>query len=904
MCTHRMKRTKPTETNAHSREINCARRKANSMASTVAAASILGHDLNRQRAANEASIPAQTGTTRMTKFRAAAIIASFHPDRPEPEPFEVDPMVMRKVAKLTHMATRLRRPLKENGAPLPGRMRVAATPALEFMRIRAMRKRLIDPRTSSFATVWDLVTTLAIFFVAIVTPYEVCFLPAPLYVDLLFVVNRVVDCVFIVDTCINFFLIYSEFDPHRGRIWIEDHKTIVWHYLTGWFLVDVVSTLVSAFDIVALALDRQAHEDTLAAAAAAVNSSSSSSSSSSAVGGGFGDPSSVDPTRSLKLLKLVRGLRLVKLLRLLRGSRIFRRFETKMSIRYSTLDLLKCAALVVASAHWSACCWGLLAAPLFVEEPLDTWLGKLDYCRLAADGPDPAIWVDVRGDARCVNTGRVYTSALYWAFLLVTNTGYSDMAFRSIETTTEQLVSIVIIGVAQTVWAQVLATFTGIMIQSNPHTREFRHNMDQLNRFLREQPTDVISQSTRQRLREYMHQSRHISIDAANKRLIESMSPALQGEVAFKCNRVWLERVQFLRGCEPAFMVALSLELQPMVFAPGEEPMAGFLYIVHRGLALHAGKVLSAGRLWGEDMILFSAELRTASCAKAMNYLEVHMIGRDELLDLAVLYPRTYRRLRRQIAFLALRRAIIARAKRELALDDDDLLGERDRTRSRKSMSFKLESALESATAKSAEETEEEIYRQGVVSGTFQPTESLTKALASLTTQQRTASAATHKGVLHGAAAEGRPAEHAPLADPGQGSAAIPPPAVVHAPSSGASASDAAHAAAQVDAATKALLDGGDTNAVLRALMMGMEAVRVEVGNLRAEQASQREILMGMKQHRARLNRNAGNGATRSGGLSLSRPPDSRLARNVTGSRANPAGEVAGEVASREHFEA
>ena len=72
-----------------------------------------------------------------------------------------------------------------------------------------------------------------------------------------------------------------------------------------------------------------------------------------------------------------------------------------------------------------------------------------------------------------------------------------------------------------------------------------------------------------------MHQSRHISIDAANKRLIESMSPALQGEVAYKTNRVWLERVPFLRGAEPAFMVALALELTPMVFAPGEEPMAG-----------------------------------------------------------------------------------------------------------------------------------------------------------------------------------------------------------------------------------------------------------------------------------------------------------------------------------------
>jgi len=125
-------------------------------------------------------------------------------------------------------------------------------------------------------------------------------------------------------------------------------------------------------------------------------------------------------------------------------------------------------------------------------------------------------------------------------------------------------------------------------------------------RFLKEQPVGVLSAGTRQRLREYMHQSRHIMIDAANKRLIESMSPALQGEVAYKCNQAWLTRVPFLRGAEPAFMVALALELTPMVFAPAEEPMAGYLYIVHRGLALHAGRVLSAGKVCGARVLVLA----------------------------------------------------------------------------------------------------------------------------------------------------------------------------------------------------------------------------------------------------------------------------------------------------------
>ena len=83
--------------------------------------------------------------------------------------------------------------------------------------------------------------------------------------------------------------------------------------------------------------------------------------------------------------------------------------------------------------------------------------------------------------------------------------------------------------------------------------------------------------------------------------------------------------------------------------------------------------------------------------------------------------------------------------------------------------------------------------------------------------------------------------------------------------------------------------------------------MRVEVGHLRAEQAGQREVLMSMKQQRLRMNRNAGNGATRSGGISLSRP-DSRLARHVTrgghSSAASGAPSAPSEAPMREHFEA
>ena len=93
---------------------------------------------------------------------------------------------------------------------------------------------------------------------------------------------------------------------------------------------------------------------------------------------------------------------------------------------------------------------------------------------------------------------------------------------------------------------------------------------------------------------------------------------------------------------------------------------------------------------------------------------------------------------------------------------------------------------------------------------------------------------------------------------------------------------------------------------VLRALVMGVEAMRVEVGHLRSEQATQRDLLASIKQQRARLNRHVGTSATRAGGVSVSRPPDSRMGRRAAaGAAATPAtAPAAGAPPMREHFEA
>ena len=78
----------------------------------------------------------------------------------------------------------------------------------------------------------------------------------------------------------------------------------------------------------------------------------------------FGDPSdpSVDFDPSvLRVVRMVRLIRLLKLARILRASRIFTRWESSISIPYTTRTLVQWTLIVVMMVHWFSCTWPIEA---------------------------------------------------------------------------------------------------------------------------------------------------------------------------------------------------------------------------------------------------------------------------------------------------------------------------------------------------------------------------------------------------------------------------------------------------------------------------------------------------------------------------------------------------------------
>jgi hypothetical protein len=230
--------------------------------------------------------------------------------------------------------------------------------------------------------------------------------------------------------------------------------------------------------------------------------------------------------------------------------------------------------------------------------------------------------------------------------------------------TVEQAVATALMVVGSMVWGLILGTIVGDLSSLNPEMMSFRNTMSELNRMM---VREELPRAMRVRLREYFQQTVHIRTSNKRLELLELMSPALRVEVAWEVNKRWLSRVWFLEGASLSFLVQLALVLKPVVFAPGEIAPRGPLYIVNRGLALYGGAVYVRGSYFGEDVILTSQHLLRTYCALAMNYLEVFVLARQNLEDVAAIFPAQQARIRRHAVRLACRRAFILEAESRLA---------------------------------------------------------------------------------------------------------------------------------------------------------------------------------------------------------------------------------------------
>ena len=193
-------------------------------------------------------------------------------------------------------------------------------------QLKDQTRFLIDPRTSKLLNYWDLTTSIALIYTAMVTPAEVALLDAAKSVlEPLFIINRLLDIIFITDMVVQFRLMVEVTKTQsQGSVWVVEPRKIAQYYLHSWFTLDIVSVLVSGFDWVGL--------DFIAT-----------------------DESQSEALSNFKVLRVLRALRLAKLARLFRMSRVVKRWETRVAVNYALLSLIKSFFTIIFMGHWISC---------------------------------------------------------------------------------------------------------------------------------------------------------------------------------------------------------------------------------------------------------------------------------------------------------------------------------------------------------------------------------------------------------------------------------------------------------------------------------------------------------------------------------------------------------------------
>eukprot|EP00171_Calliarthron_tuberculosum_P012240 IDg12240t1 len=163
---------------------------------------------------------------------------------------------------------------------------------------------------------WDIFMLFLLIYVSTVSVFVFSFIGVLHYSNPLFIIERIVDIICIVDICLNFVTAFE----HLGLL-VVDQKEIAYNYLVTWLFPDLLSTF--PWDVVALAIN----------------------------------PNHIGPSlwQWPRYLRLLRVFKLARVARLLRLKRIVTYFEIRFRLKYAYVRSVSLVITVVLISHWTAC---------------------------------------------------------------------------------------------------------------------------------------------------------------------------------------------------------------------------------------------------------------------------------------------------------------------------------------------------------------------------------------------------------------------------------------------------------------------------------------------------------------------------------------------------------------------
>ncbi|XP_062710244.1 potassium voltage-gated channel subfamily H member 2 isoform X4 [Aedes albopictus] len=449
---------------------------------------------------------------------------------------------------------------------------------------------------SPFKAVWDWIILILVMYTAIFTPYVAAFLlnepdfnqrkNRKYADDPIVIIDLIVDVTFVIDILINFRTTFvngqDEVVSHPGRIAV--------HYLSGWFLIDLVAAI--PFDLLLVGSDTD------------------------------------ETTTLIGLLKTARLLRLV---------RVARKIDRYSEYGAAVLVLLMATFALIA--HWLACIWYAIGN---AERPF--MKNKVGWLDALAEATQEYYYANNTGGGPSIKSR--YVTALYFTFTSLTSVGFGNVAPN---TDAEKIFTICVMLVGSLMYASIFGNVSAIIQRLYSGTARYHTQMLRVREFIR---FHQIPNPLRQRLEEYFQHAWTYTNGIDMNSVLKGFPECLQADICLHLNRNLLNNCSAFEAASPGCLRALSLKFKTTHAPPGDTlvhkgDVLTYLYFIARG-SIEILKddvvmaILGKDDIFGENPCIHTTLGKSNSNVKALTYCDLHKIHRDDLLDVLDLFPEFY----------------------------------------------------------------------------------------------------------------------------------------------------------------------------------------------------------------------------------------------------------------------
>ncbi|KAM4550366.1 voltage-gated delayed rectifier potassium channel KCNH8 [Fundulus diaphanus] len=461
-------------------------------------------------------------------------------------------------------------------------------PALpEYKVADAKKSKFILLHYSTFKAGWDWLILLATFYVAVTVPYNVCFIGDDDDLTRSTTVSDIgVEILFIIDIIFNF---RTTFVSKSGQV-IFNARQICIHYLTTWFIIDLVAAL--PFDLLYAV--------------------------------------------KVSVVSVVHLLKTVRLLRLLRLLQKMDRYS-----QHSTVVLTLLMSMFALLAHWMACIWYIIGK-MEMEANAYNWdIGWLHELGKRLESPYGGM-VEVNATGSGPSIRSVYIASLYFTLSSLTSVGFGNV---SANTDAEKIFSVCIMLIGALMHALVFGNVTAIIQRMYSRWSQYHTRTKDLKDFIR---VHHLPQSLKQRMLEYFQTTWSVNNGIDCNELLKDFPDELRSDITMHLNKEILELSLFAsasRGC----LRSLSLHIKTSFCTPGEYLLrqgdalqaiffvcSGSMEVLKDGMVL---AILGKGDLIGANLSLDNRVIKTNADVKALTYCDLQCINLKGLYEVLDLYP-------------------------------------------------------------------------------------------------------------------------------------------------------------------------------------------------------------------------------------------------------------------------